>query len=77
MHYPVAHGLVRSLSAGLSIAALLAISGCAIKLVSSYDETTDKTVSALQKKTETHLVNLETLEGLPECVYSKPCKSLK
>ncbi len=46
-------------------------SGCAIKLVSAYDETTDKTVTALQKKTEAHLVTLESVAGLPECTYEK------
>ena len=49
----------------------LAISGCSIKLISSYDETTDKTVTALQKKTEAHLVALEAVDGLPECKYEK------
>lgn len=49
----------------------LAVSGCSIKLISSYDETTDKTVTALQKKTEAHLVALEAAEGLPECKYEK------
>lgn len=48
-----------------------AMSGCYIKLISNYDETTDKTVTALQKKTEAHLVALETVEGLPECKYEK------
>lgn len=71
MQYPLTARLPKSLLAILSIAGLVAISGCAVKLVSSYDETTDKTVSALQKKTETHLVNLEAVDGLPECVYPK------
>ncbi|MBK7674566.1 MAG: hypothetical protein IPJ27_07215 [Candidatus Accumulibacter sp.] len=48
-----------------------AISGCSIKLISSYDETTDKTVTALQKKTEAHFVALEAVEGLPECKFDK------
>lgn len=47
------------------------LSGCAVKLISSYDEATDKAVSALQKKTEAHLVALEALEGLPECTHEK------
>ena len=58
------------LSAALLTTAL-ALSGCSIKLISTYDETTDKTVTALQKKTETHLVALEAVEGLPECKYDK------
>lgn len=53
------------------LAAAIALPGCAVKLISSYDETTDKAVTALQKKTESHLVSLESLEGLPECKYDK------
>jgi len=49
----------------------MSLPGCTIKLISSYDETTDKAVTALQKKTEAHLVSLESQEGLPECVYTK------
>jgi GTPase Era involved in 16S rRNA processing len=49
----------------------VALSGCAVKLISSYDETTDKTVTALQKKTEAHLVALEAVDGLPECKYEQ------
>ena len=71
MQYSLAVGMFKSISAIVSIASLVAISGCAVKLVSSYDETTDKTVSALQKKTEAHLVSLEAADGLPECVYPK------
>lgn len=54
-----------------SLIMALAISGCSIKLISSYDETTDKAVTALQKKTEAHLVALESVDGLPECKYEK------
>jgi len=53
------------------LALVFALSGCTVKLISSYDETTDKSVTALQKKTEAHLVALETVEGLPECKYEK------
>lgn len=53
------------------LALTVVLSGCAVKLISSYDETTDKTVTALQKKTEAHLVALEAVEGLPECKYEK------
>jgi hypothetical protein len=57
---------------GVAILTLaFAVSGCSLKLISSYDETTDKTVTALQKKTEAHLVALEAVEGLPECKYEK------
>ena len=46
-------------------------SGCAVNLISKYDETTDKTVTALQKKIEGHLVGLEAVDGLPECKYEQ------
>ena len=48
---------------------LIISSGCSIKLISSYDETTDKTVTALQKKVESFLVTLESQQELPECKY--------
>lgn len=51
------------------LAATSVLSGCTVKLISSYDETTDRTVTALQRKTEAHLFTLETVEGLPECTY--------
>ena len=51
--------------------ALLSLSGCAVKLISSYDEVTDRQVTALQKKTEMHLMALESVEGLPECKHEK------
>ncbi|NBQ69071.1 MAG: hypothetical protein EBU46_09660 [Nitrosomonadaceae bacterium] len=47
----------------------LALSSCTVKLVSGYDETTDRAVTDLQRKTEAHLVTLESVEGLPECTY--------
>lgn len=57
---------------GITILALAFVfSGCATKRISNYDEITDKTVTALQKKTEAHLVTLEAVEGLPECKYEK------
>lgn len=47
------------------------LAGCTVKLISDYDETTDRAVSALQRKTESHLVTLENVENLPDCVYDK------
>lgn len=49
---------------------LLGMSGCTVKLIASYDETTDQNVTALQRKMETFLTELETKDGLPECSYS-------
>lgn len=51
------------------LATTLVLSGCVVKLISSYDEITDRTVTELQRKTEAHLVALEAVEGLPECTY--------
>jgi PBP1b-binding outer membrane lipoprotein LpoB len=53
------------------IAAALALSGCTVTLLSSYDETTDKNVTALQKKTEAHFVSLESSVNPPDCDYAK------
>lgn len=47
------------------------ISGCGtIELVSQYDEVVDKTVTALQKKTESHLEMLTREQTKPKCDYS-------
>ncbi len=46
------------------------VGACQISLLSQYDETTDKAVSALQKKMESHLLTLETKDGSPECMYA-------
>lgn len=47
------------------------LAGCTVKLISDYDETTDRTVSALQRKTESHLVALENVENSPDCEYDR------
>lgn len=60
---------IRELLGAAFLATLFILSGCEVKLIGSYDETTDKAVTALQKKTEAHLVGLEAVEGLPECKY--------
>lgn len=61
----------RARIAAIFVAAGMALSGCAIQLISKYDEATDKAVTALQKKIEAHLVALEAVQGLPECKYEK------
>lgn len=38
---------------GLFLAVLLGLSACTVKLISSYDEATDKAVTKLQRKVET------------------------
>lgn len=55
----------------LVIAAVSLSSGCAIKSVASYDETTDKNITALQRKFEAFLIGLQAKEGLPECAFSQ------
>ena len=47
------------------------LSGCAVVLISDYDEATDKTVTALRRKVEEHLVRLETTAGKPGCEHVK------
>jgi hypothetical protein len=48
----------------------LAFSGCStIELVSQYDEVTDKAITALQKKTETHLESLTREQSKPKCEH--------
>ncbi|MBI3711559.1 MAG: hypothetical protein HY253_01145 [Burkholderiales bacterium] len=68
--FPVPIKLIRQLRFFLCLSGLLILSACNIQLISHYDETTDKTVTALQKKMESHLLTLEAKDGLPECVYS-------
>ncbi len=47
----------------------IVLSGCTVKLISTYDEKTDVAVSDLQKRMETFFLTLESQEGLPECAY--------
>lgn len=53
----------------VSLALLIALSGCSIKLISSYDEKTDNAVTQLQKDIETFFVTIDSQAGLPECKY--------
>lgn len=53
---------------------VLALTGCSIKLISSYDERTDQAVTALQKKVETFFVKVGSQVGLPECTYDNHTK---
>ena len=71
MHEPTRSSPNRLGIAAFLLAAAIALPTCAVKLISSYDEATDKAVTALQTKTESHLValDLESVEGLPECEY--------
>ncbi|MGF1729494.1 hypothetical protein [Photobacterium kasasachensis] len=48
---------------------LIILSGCSVKLISNYDEGTDKAVTQLQKDLEFFLVTIDNQLGLPECKY--------
>jgi len=43
--------------------------GCAVKLVSDYDETTDANVTSIQKSMDAYLLNLQS-QKWPDCSYS-------
>ena len=58
----------------VSLAFLIALSACSIKLVSNYDETTDKAVTELQKDFETFFLTVDSQAGLPECTYENHSK---
>lgn len=53
---------------GLLVVAL-GVSACTVKLVSSYDEATDRAVTELQRKVETFLVDLGSQAGSLKCSY--------
>ncbi len=55
----------------LSLMLAAVLSGCTIALISDYDEATDKSVTALQRKVEEHLVRLEATAGKPGCEHAK------
>lgn len=55
---------------GLFLAVLLGLSACTVKLISSYDEATDKAVTKLQRKVETFLIDLGSEAGSPKCGYN-------
>jgi len=60
----------RPLQTFLALAiAITTLSGCSIKLISSYDENTDKAVTQLQKDFETFFVTVDYQAGTPDCKY--------
>ena len=54
---------------GLFLVLLLGLSACTVKLVSSYDEATDRAVTQLQRQVETFLVDLGAKQGSQKCAY--------
>ena len=53
------------------LVAFFALGSCTIKLIAAYDETIDKGITALQKKTEGFLLGLESNNSFPSCSYKK------
>jgi len=54
----------------VSLFFLLALSGCtSIRLIANYDEQTDTSITAFQRKMETFLTGLERNAGKPEARY--------
>ncbi len=51
------------------VLALAMLGGCAIRLISDYDETVDSKAGALQKDMDTFLTHLETDAGTPSAAY--------
>ncbi|UCD56014.1 MAG: hypothetical protein JSV16_09170 [Candidatus Hydrogenedentota bacterium] len=49
---------------------LLAGFGCTIRLIAEYDEQTDRSVTALQRKMEAFFVHLGNIAGTPEADYA-------
>ncbi|WP_374326355.1 hypothetical protein [Azonexus sp.] len=59
--------IARSFSAAV---VLLALTACTPRLLAPYDEVTDRSVSALQRQTEAHLIALEAAAGTPSCAFA-------
>lgn len=75
MHYITRyerHAILRVLF--VTLAMLFVLSGCSVRLISSYDEKIDNSVTQLQKDFETFFVIVESQEGLPECEYKNHMK---
>ena len=54
-----------------ALAQIMIQTGCTVKLISSYDDSTDRAVTDLHKRFETFFLMLESKEGLPECKYEQ------
>lgn len=55
----------------------LAASGCTVKLIADYDESTDKSVTALQRKLATFFVDVESKIAKPEGAHDKYVETYK
>lgn len=59
----------RWLPLAMFLTTVITLSGCALQRISYYDQAMDDALTALQKKTEQHLVTLEAVAGTPTCTY--------
>jgi hypothetical protein len=67
---PPLRKILRWSSCSLLLAiSVFSIAGCAIRLISDYDDVLDKDVTALQQTTETFLNQLGTEVGTPAALY--------
>ncbi len=69
-----AHQLQKTKSIGVHLLVILCfavfISGCSVKLNSSYDEVLDQFVTNFETKIDTFLIKMERLSGTPEGDYN-------
>ena len=49
---------------------VLAVAGCSIRLISSYDEITDRSATELQRKVERFVRSMESASGTPAGAYA-------
>lgn len=63
----IKHNLLLSMFISILV---FSVSACSrVEFISHYDEATDIAVTALQRKTETHFVMLDSIQESPECKY--------
>lgn len=55
----------------IPVIVIFVITGCSIKLISDYDEATDKAVTQLQRKVDGFLVDIQRKAGAPGAEYVK------
>lgn len=53
---------------------VLALAGCSVRLISSYDEITDRSATELQKKVDYFVRSMETASGTPAGAYASNAK---
>lgn len=61
--------MMLSVKLGCLLLLLLSLPGCAVKMVSSYDQQTDLAVTELHQQLSWFFVQMQAQHGLPECEY--------